>query len=132
MRECAYHKGGINKTKTGKKQFAAGQLLSNRPLHTPGNEVQELAFWKVFPESKALRNAKLFLLGQISLILTEGRPSNNAENNPSTEVIVQTYNYNPAANAYCENGRMAPHQCYNVMYIIDVTKHIQYNKFLTR
>ena len=56
-------KGGINKTKTGKKRFAAGQLLGNRPLHTPGNEVQELAFWKVFPESKALRNAKLFLLG---------------------------------------------------------------------
>ena len=48
------------------KRFAAGQLLGNRPLHTPGNEVQKLAFWTVFPESKAL---KLFLLGQISLIL---------------------------------------------------------------
>ena len=41
---------------------------------------------------------------EISLIVTEGRPSHNAENN---EVIVQAHNYNPATNAYYANGRMA-------------------------
>ena len=89
------------------KRFAAGDLAGNKPLHIPGNEVQELQFWTVFPTSQALRNAKVFLLGQISLILSEGKPCQNAEKNPSTEVVLTIYSYNPSTNSYRVNGRTA-------------------------
>ena len=44
---------------------------------------------------KALRNARVFVLGRISLILNEGRPCTNAENNPSVEVVLTVYDYDP-------------------------------------
>jgi len=59
------------------KRFAAGDLA-----HVPDNEVQELQFWTLFPTSQALQNAKVFLLGQVSLILSEGKPCQSAEENP--------------------------------------------------
>ena len=58
------------------------------------------------------------LLVQVSLILTEGTPSQNAENNPSTEVVIQTY---PAAKTYHVLGRTALPSILQV----DVTEHIQ-------
>ena len=106
------------------KRFAAGDILGNRTLHCPGNEVQELAFWTLYPQSKALRDAKMFLLGQVSLILTEGIPSQNAENNPSTEVVVQTYNYNPTAKTYHVLGRTALLKAPSILHV-DVTEYIR-------
>jgi len=84
------------------KRYAAGELA-----HVPGNQVQELQFWTLFPTSQALQNAKVFLLGQVSLILSEGKPCQSAEKNPSTEVILKIYDYNTSTKSYRANGRTA-------------------------
>jgi len=55
------------------KRFAAGELSGNLPLHTDGNDVEVLQFWTLFPSSQALKNAQIFLLGQISLIVSNGK-----------------------------------------------------------
>ena len=39
-------------SKDSGKRFAAGDLAGNKPLHVPGNEVQELQFWTLLPASQ--------------------------------------------------------------------------------
>ena len=80
------------------KHFAAGDLLGNR--QTTENETQELQFWTLYPQSKVLNSAKLFLLGQISLILSEGKPCSSAQNNNSTVVVYNFYEYNHESASY--------------------------------
>ena len=53
------------------RRFAAGNLAGNCPLYLDGNEVREFTFWTLYPDKKALSNAKVFLLGQITLIILE-------------------------------------------------------------
>ena len=94
-----------------------------RPLYLDGNEVREFTFWTLFPEQKALRNAKVFLLGQITLIIQEGKPSRSAERNPSTQVVLQIYNYDAATNSYHTGGRTSLMKS-SILHV-DVTRHIQ-------
>ena len=85
------------------KRFAAGQLLLD--ACSSGNTVEYLQFWAVKPTKKALLHAKVFLLGQISLILYDGMPSRSAELNPSTKVVLTMHQYHSDTCLYCENGR---------------------------
>ena len=82
------------------KRFAAGQLLLD--ACSSGNTVKDLQFWAVKPTKKTLLHAKVFPLGQISLILYDGMPSRSAELNPSTKAMHQ---YHSDTCLYCENGR---------------------------
>ena len=50
------------------KRFAAGELVTNKPLHIEGNDVEELQFWTVYLTAQALKKAKAFLLGRITLL----------------------------------------------------------------
>jgi len=74
------------------KRFAAGDIAGDRPLHEPGNSIEELQFWLVNPVSQTLQKAKVFLLGRITIILDQGKPCSSAENNPSVEVILPCTN----------------------------------------
>ena len=75
----------------------------------------------LYPESKALVSARIFLLGQISLILSEGKPVQNAERNPSTEVVLNLYEYIAATDSYRANGRTALLKSTSVLHM-NVTK----------
>jgi len=59
------------------------------------------------PNVTSAANAKVFLLGQVSLILSEGKPCQSAEKNPSTEVILKIYDYSTSTKSYHVNGRAA-------------------------
>jgi len=72
------------------KRFAAGDIAGDRPLHEPGNSIEELQFWLVNPVSQTLQKAKVFLLGRITIILDQGKPCSSAENNPSVEPCMNT------------------------------------------
>ena len=105
------------------RRFAAGNLAGNCPLYLHGNEVREFTFWTLYPDKKALSNAKLFLLGQITLIIQEGKPCRSTERNPSTQVVLQIYNYDSATNSYHTGGRTSLIK--STILHIDVTKYIQ-------
>ena len=103
------------------KRFATGEISSNKPLHVSGNSIEELQFWSVHPTSQALRKARIFLLGRITLILNEGKPCPSAERNPS---ILTIYEYDKAKDTYYAKGKTA---LLNVMKFLhlNVTKHIE-------
>ena len=88
------------------KRFAAGELVSNKPLHVEGNNVEELQFWTIYPMAQALKKAKVFLLGRIILILNEGKPCTNAENNPSVDVVLTIYDYDLSEAVYHPKGNL--------------------------
>ena len=118
------HKEAPNKNRG--KRFAAGEISSDRPLlHMPGNSIEELQFWSVYPTSQALRKARVFLLGRITLILNEGNPYASAEKNPSVEVVLTIYEYDKAKDIYYPKGKSA---LLNVMKFLqtDVSKYIEY------
>ena len=77
------------------KRFAAGEMYVDKPLHVQDNTIEELQYWIVHPTSQILRRGKVFLLGQISLILNDGKPCTCAEKNPSVEVVMTMYEYVP-------------------------------------
>ena len=113
-------------TKRSSQQRQAGKICCRMPcskktLARCWNEVEELQFWILFPESKALVSAHIFFLGQISLILREGKPVQNAERNPSTEVVLTLYEYIAAADSYRANGRTALLKSTSVLHM-NVTK----------
>ena len=117
------HREAPNKNRG--KRFAAGEISSDRPLHMPGNSIEELQFWSVYPTSQALRKARVFLLGRITLILNEGNPCASAEKNPSVEVVLTIYEYDKAKDIYYPKGKSA---LLNVMKFLqtDVSKYIEY------
>ena len=102
------------------KRFAAGEIVSDKPLHVLGNSIEELQFWSL----QALRKAKIFLLGRITLILNEGKPCASAEKNPSAEVVLTIYEYDEAEDIYHPKGKFA---LLNVTKFLqmDVSKYIQ-------
>ena len=106
------------------KRFAAGEIVSDKPLHVLGNSIEELQFWSVHPTLQALRKAKIFLLGRITLILNEGKPCASAEKNPSVEVVLTIYEYDEAEDIYHPKGKSA---LLNVTKFLqmDVSKYIQ-------
>ena len=42
------------------KRFAAGILVGNCLVYSEGNEVRKFAFWTLFPQKRALRDANVF------------------------------------------------------------------------
>ena len=62
----------------------------------------------------------------ISLILSEGKPCQNAEKNPSTEVILTIYDYNSATNSYHANGRTALLKAPGVLHV-NVSNYIHHD-----
>ena len=105
------------------KRFAAGDLLGNR--QTNENEIQELQFWTLYPQSKVLKSAKLFLLGKISLVLSEGKPCSSAENNNSTEIVLNLYEYNHESASYTVKGKTTIYKAPAVLQI-NVTNNVTY------
>ena len=99
------------------KRFAAGELQGNQLLHVTDHEVEELQYWTVTPSSQTLKNAKLFLLGQINLILVNGKLKHDAENNPSTEVMLTIYSYDQESDQCSVNGRTAVLKAPTVLHV---------------
>lgn len=111
------------------KRFAAGELVSNKPLHIEGNDVEELQFWTLYPMVQALKHAKMFLLGRISLILNEGKPCTNAENNPSVQVVLTIYDYDQSEAIYHPKGKTALLNASKILQM-NVTQYIKYTDSL--
>ena len=89
------------------KRFATGELLLDKSANTDTNDqqVRELQFWAIHPTKRAIANAKIFLLGQVCLILSEGTPCRQAEINPSSELVFTIYEFDSDTMLYHENGR---------------------------
>lgn len=116
------HREAPNKNRG--KRFAAGEIISDKPLHILGNNVEELQFWTVHPTSQVLRKAKVFLLGRIALLLNSGKPCTSTERNPSVEVVLTIYEYDKVKNIYYPKGKSA---LLNVMKCLqmNVSEYIQ-------
>ena len=97
--------------------------MGNR--QTTENEIQELQFWTLYPQSKVLKSAKLFLLGKISLVLSEGKPCSSAENNNSTEIVLNLYEYNHESASYTVKGKTTIYKAPAVLQI-NVTNNVTY------
>lgn len=89
----------------------------------PGNEVEEFQFWTLFPSSKVLVATKVFLLGQISVVISDGNPCHSAEKNPSTEIVLTMYCYNDKYHLYSVTGRTSLLRATSVLHI-NVTEHV--------
>ena len=113
------------------KRFAAGELVTNKPLHIEGNDVEELQFWTVYPTPQAFKKAKVFLLGRITLLLNEGKPCTSTEKNPSVEVVLTIYNYDLSKAVYYPKGKSAllnaskTLQINATQYIVEYTDNLQ-------
>ena len=98
------------------KRFAAGELTLDKSTIDSDHQVQDLQFWTLHSTTKALVSAKVFLLGQVCLVLSEGMPCRSAEKNPSTGVVLTIYDYNPDTSLYHENGRTSLMQATTVLH----------------
>lgn len=101
-------------------------MYVDKPLHVQDNTIEELQYWIVHPTSQILRRGKVFLLGQISLILNDGKPCTCAEKNPSVEVVMTMYEYVPDKDTYYPKGKSG---LLNVTKFlkVEVTMHIECN-----
>ena len=65
-------------SKDRSRRFAAGDLCTDVCVSSD-DEVQEFQYWTIYPEKRALQNARVFLLGRIILILKDKKPTRSAE-----------------------------------------------------
>lgn len=99
------------------KRFAAGALAGNQPIEVEEtSNIVEYQYWTVHPKDVALKNAKLFLLCQVSVILYEGKPCPSAEKCPSTEVVLTVYRYEPTEDTFCATGKTALSNATNILH----------------
>ena len=108
------------------KRFATGELAAN-VSNIAGHSVEEFQFWTVYPTSSGLVDAKIFLLAQVNILLSEGKPCKSAEKNPSTEVILTLYDYNPDTTLYEASGRSNLLKA-SVVLQTNVTTHVTFNE----
>ena len=73
------------------RRFAAGRLEFNKKVDD--TSVSELQFWTWNSNSAGLRAAKLFLLGQISLIMNGSTPTRSNENCLDIYVVATVLSY---------------------------------------
>ena len=59
------------------------------------------------------------------MILSDGKPKHNAENNPSTEVMLTIYSYDQESDQYSVNGRTAVLKAPTVLHV-NISKIVIY------
>ena len=76
-------------------RFAVGALVFNKEaaIDDTSDSVSEFQFWTLKPYSAGLRAAKIFLLGQISLIVNGNTPIRSSENCPDTYIVATVFSY---------------------------------------
>ena len=87
------------------KRFAAGALIFNKTVAADDTSVSEFQFWTLNPNSAGLRAAKIFLLGQISLVMNGSTPTRSNENCPDTYVVATVFSYDESSNNYYASGK---------------------------
>ena len=87
------------------KRFAAGALILNKDIAPDETAVLEFQFWTLKPNSSGLRAAKIFVLGQISLIMNETTPMRSSEICPDTYVVATVYLYDESSDDYYASGK---------------------------
>ena len=80
-------------------------------------EVQEFQYWTIYPESKALQNARLFLLGRIILLMNDNKPVRSAEKCPDTFVSLIVYKYNQDLSLHAPQGKTSLLKSTTVLHI---------------
>ena len=90
------------------RRFAAGTLEGNQTLLSAdeSNSIREFDYWILFPSSSRsfYKKAKVFVLGQIILILVEGKPLRSCHLSPGTQVVLRMYCYNSDKRSYTPDG----------------------------
>ena len=89
------------------RRFAAGALVFNKEaaIDDTSDSVSEFQFWTLKPNSAGLRAAKIFLLGQISLIMNGNTPIRSGENCPDTYVVATVFSYDESSDSYYASGK---------------------------
>ena len=92
-------------SKDRSRRFAAGGLRGNEGLPIDDDhQLQEFQFWMLFPNSTSYRNAKIFLLGQIVVLLRGGNAVRCAAHNGDTDVVMKMYSFNAELQVYSPEG----------------------------
>ena len=87
------------------KRFAAGALIFNKTVAADDTSVSEFQFWTLNPNSAGLRAAKIFLLGQISLVMNGSTSTRSNENCPDTYVVATVFSYDESSGNYYASGK---------------------------
>ena len=90
-------------SKDRSKRFAAGELHGDKVPHID-HDVIEFDYWLIQSPVTAVRESKLFLLGQILFMTLEGKPCHSAcSTNPALESTFMVYEYD--TEKYSPKGR---------------------------
>uniref|UniRef100_A0A1X7VG14 Uncharacterized protein n=1 Tax=Amphimedon queenslandica TaxID=400682 RepID=A0A1X7VG14_AMPQE len=91
-------------SKDRSRKFAAGGLRGNKGLLVDAvddnHELHKFQFWMLFPNSASYRNAKIFLLGQIVVLLRGGNAVRHAAQNGDADVVMKMYSCNAELQVY--------------------------------
>ena len=92
-------------SKDRSRRFAAGNLRGNEGTTSidDDNELKEFDFWIIFPNA-TYRNAKIFLLGQIVIIMKGGNAVRCASHNADTVVVMKMYSFDVNKQVYHPEG----------------------------
>lgn len=109
------------------KRFAAGALVFNKEaeIDDTSDSVSEFQFWTLNPNSPGLRSAKLFLLGQISLVMSGNTPVRSGENCPDTYVVATVFSYDESSDSYYASGKTELSKSPSLL-------HLNVNKFVSQ
>lgn len=91
-------------SKDRSKRFAAGALRGNEGGSSDEGELNEFDFWMLFPDNASYRNAKIFLLGQIAILMKGGNATRCAPQNAETDVVMKMYSFNAEHGVYSPEG----------------------------
>ena len=105
------------------KRFAAGTLIFNKEVVADDTSVSEFQFWTLNPNSAGLRAAKIFLLGQISLIMNGSTPTRSNENCPDTYVVATVFSYDESSGNYYASGKTELSKAPSLLHI-NVSKFV--------
>ena len=109
------------------RRFAAEALVFNKEaaIDDTSDSVSEFQFWTLKPNSPGLRAAKIFLLGQISLIMNGNTPIRSSENCPDTYVVATVFSYDESSDSYYASGKTELSKSPSLL-------HLNVNKFVSQ
>ena len=79
------------------------------------DSIREFDFWILFPtvgssnfSVLSYQKAKVFILGQIIVIIDEGKPVRSCQKSPNAQIVLKMYCYNPDTATYTPDGTSSP------------------------
>ena len=109
------------------RRFVVGALVFNKEaaIDDTSDSVSEFQFWTLKPNSAGLSAAKIFLLGQISLVMNGNTPIRSSENCPDMYVVATAFSYDKSSDRYYASGKTELSKSSSLL-------HLTVNKFVSQ